>query len=181
MENIGTIRISESLEILFYIDSFRGKQYANIRKFVRSKKYTGPTKSGVKLNKSELQVILGSLKNIPNGIHDLEECILCEIPIYSGKFIRVSISYFNGAFGIDVREYFDTAKYKGPGKAGVRISYIYLDEIRNYLQFMIDKLTDWPEDTLFHVNKIKSQQSQENLEIDSIETEGVPDEYKKFF
>ena len=179
MENFGTIRISESAEILFYVDSFKGKQYANIRKFVRSRKYTGPTKSGVKLSKEELQAISDSLQNLSAEIQDVEESVLCESHKYIGKFIRVSIHYFNGTFGIDIREFFDTTKYKGPSKAGVRIPYSYLEDTRSCLKYMIAKLGDGPADSLFYSGQKKPEEVQGNQKLDN--TEGVPDEYGRFF
>ena len=77
MKNIGTIKLTDSSEILFYVDTYQGNQYANIRKFIRSKKYTGPTKSGVMLKKDDLQSLIDCFQNY-SDIEDLEECMLCE-------------------------------------------------------------------------------------------------------
>lgn len=180
MKIIGTISLSETSEIIFYIDNYREKQFANIRKFIKSKKYTGPTKSGIKLNKNELRVIPEALKNLSPEIATLEEIELCKIPIYKGKSIVVNIKSFMGRYGIDIREYLETEKYIGPSKKGIRIPFDYLNNAVLYLEDMLKKIDDWSEESLFSKNK------KDNIEIEQKENknkkiEGVPDEYTKYF
>ena len=48
MDIVGTVDLSKASEIIFFTDVYKGDEFANIRKFVKSEKYTGPTKSGIK-------------------------------------------------------------------------------------------------------------------------------------
>lgn len=47
---ITSFEITKSTEVNFYYDYFSGRIWANIRKFVKSERYTGPTKDGVKFD-----------------------------------------------------------------------------------------------------------------------------------
>jgi len=180
MNTIGTINLSEATEVIFYLDTYREKHFANIRKFIKSKKYTGPTKSGIKLNKKELQIIYEALRNLSPDLSILEECELCKIQIYNGKFISVRIKSFMGSYGIDIREYIETEKYNGPLKKGVRIPFSYLDNTVLYLEDMLKKIDSWSEESLFFHKKSEDNKIQPNEEGGK-EVEGVPDEYRDYY
>ncbi len=182
MEEIGTISLTESSEIIFYIDSYRGKQFANIRKFVKSKKYTGPSKSGIKLNKTELQKIYESLRNLSVQTDDLQESEICKIPVHKGKSIRVGINFFNGSYGLDIREYLETKKYSGPSRKGVRIPVDCFEDIILHLEDLLRKIDEWPKGTLFaDIKKDSQPEDRKEKSENKKEIEGVPDEYKEYF
>jgi len=54
---IDAIEITDSVEIVFYYDYLNDKVWANIREFIKSKKYTGPTKQGIKFDPVKLPEI----------------------------------------------------------------------------------------------------------------------------
>ncbi|HBC86483.1 MAG TPA: hypothetical protein DCZ94_05970 [Lentisphaeria bacterium] len=178
---VGVIPFSGGMEINFYLTSSRGSYFANIRQFARSSKYAGPTKKGISFNKTRLQKIVELLETLPADIENIEAKVISDIPLHKGKSIRLSIAYFNGKYGIDIREYFTTPKYNGPGKSGIRIPYEYINELKEYCRIMLPKLDEWPEDTLFHENEPQGENNIHPEEGEKQDVEGVPDEYKQFF
>ena len=58
---VDTIELTDAVKIVFYYDFFNEKFWANIRKFVKSKKYTGPTKQGIKFDPAKLPEIKNAI------------------------------------------------------------------------------------------------------------------------
>jgi len=174
---IGAVPLSDSTEILFYLDTYKNKRYAKMRKFVKTNTYTGPTKSGLNLTPDNLKIIYESLKNISTEITNLEESELCRILIskFKGIFIFVRIAYYNGNYGIDIREYFEIQNEMQPTKKGVRIPFEYLSDTRSHLENMLKKISD-P-----NIDKINFNDSESNSSMSIKEIEGVPSEYASFF
>ncbi|MHC4678329.1 MAG: PC4/YdbC family ssDNA-binding protein, partial [Planctomycetota bacterium] len=121
MNAVGAIRLSASSEVVFFLDTYKDKCSANIRKFITSEQYTGPTKSGIKLTKQQLEPLYKTLTDLSNDLETIQEGELLAIPLRQGCYISVRINYFNGAYGLDIRQYLSTEKYKGPSKKGIRI------------------------------------------------------------
>ncbi len=174
MDQVGSLTLSDKAEVLFYLDIYQGKKFANIRKFIRSEKYTGPTKSGVKLNKDVFKKVQEALQDVPSSLSEAEEKELALISVSRIVSIRVSISYYQGKYGIDIREYYKTPNYKGPGKTGVRIPYEFLGQMRAFLEQMSVGLGISKEGNTVIPPKEVREECDNN-------PEGVPNDYRKFF
>ncbi len=82
---IGTISITKSTEISFYLDTYRGKRYANIRKFTRSDRYTGATPQGIKLSQRNLTDIIAARDQIIRYSQNPEEIEVLRTPKFVGR------------------------------------------------------------------------------------------------
>jgi len=178
MVSFGTIDLTESTELIFFIDTYKGIEFANIRKFIKSIRYAGPTKKGIKLNKNVLKLVVDALKKISQDITTIEEQEIVKIPVYKGKFINVNINLYNGDYWIDIRVYYETELYKGPSKNGIRIPFCNLNETILYLDGMLNNIgKNSGEEELNHQIKPYKKDSDKNEE----NIEGVPDDYKQYF
>jgi len=62
---VAVIKISEHTEIHVKAGAeFKGVQYVDIRKFVKSEKYTGYTKDGIMIPKEHLKDVVNALAKI---------------------------------------------------------------------------------------------------------------------
>lgn len=185
MSEIGVIRLSPSSEVIFYIDMYKGERFANIRKFIRSERYTGPTKKGIKLTKQQLEPIIKALTKLSGDLDTIQEEELASIPISEDRHISIRINYFNGAYGLDIRHYISNKKYKGPLKKGIRIPLEHTKDVSAYCQKMLDKF-EIPEakDTLFGRQDEAPKKKTPKKKISSKKNktiEGIPDEFQKYF
>jgi hypothetical protein len=178
MKAMGEIELSKSTTLIFYVDEYKGKRFANIRKFVKGKKYTGATKKGIKLSLEETEKILAALKSCPLEITDVEEKELCTINPQADYNLKVAISFYNGHYGIDIRRYFNTKKYRGYTKKGIRIPYHFVPASIDYIEKMKVELLELPEGSLFgpRESHLQNQVDERNKKI-----KGIPDEYQKYF
>ena len=179
MNIMGTISLAKDSEVIFYLDSYKNKRYANIRKFIKSDKYTGPTKQGIKISQQGINAIYEVLNKLPEKIVCPGESILCNIPINRGVTLSVRIVMFKERLGLDLREYYNTEKYKGPSKKGVRIPIGHLRDVLSYCKNMADKFGE-------AIGNNNAQPQEENIitKTNNCETskiEGVSDEYSKYF
>lgn len=180
MNAIGAIKLSSSSEIVFYVDTYQGKRYANIRKFITTQKYIGPTKSGIKLTKQQLESIQKVLLCLSNSSEMAQDEELLSIPLGENICLSIRISFYNGSFGLDIRQYISTEKYKGPTKKGVRFPLDCIEQVCIYCQKMLDifgtieiesALLDPQDEDQKRQSTIKSKQA----------VEGVPYEFQKYF
>jgi len=139
---VGSVPTSDTSELRFYVDEYRGYPYASIRTFVKRENYSGPTKAGITMNPAVLEKVietLGKLSPEPQATEDTE---LARIPRKNGLELVVRIAIYRDSTGIDLREWVDDGTYKGWSKRGVRIPYGDTKKSLDYLKEMLSLLKD---------------------------------------
>lgn len=132
---VGNIKYNESTSIRFFIDCYKGTKYANIRAFVVSKGYSGPTSRGIKLTQEELSEIINNCNSLDHDQYKTEEKVICKFKRtnYKNTEISVRINRFEGRNGLDIREiYVNTCGELKYGK-GIRIK---IEFVKNAIELM---------------------------------------------
>ena len=140
LKEIGTIPLTDTSDIRFYVDEYKGYTYASIRTFVKRENYSGPTKSGLTLNPALLQSVIETVEKLPPEPVTTEDQELARFPKKAGLELVVRITIYRDTTGIDLREWVDDGTYKGWSKKGVRITYAELPKAISYLKEMRDFL-----------------------------------------
>lgn len=136
LKELGAIPLSESSELKFYVDEYKGHRYGSIRTFVKGDAYSGPTKAGVTLNARVLEETIPVLEKLPAEPADAEDRELVRVPKKMGVELVVRITLYKGTVGVDLREWIEEAEYKGWSKKGVRVPYNSLAAMVGYLRQM---------------------------------------------
>ena len=136
LKELGAIALSESSELKFYVDEFKGHRYGSIRTFVKGDAYSGPTKAGVTLNARVLDETIPVLEKLPAQPAAAEDLELVRVPKKIGVELVVRITLYKDTVGIDFREWVDEAEYKGWSKKGVRVPYKDLAAMVGYMRQM---------------------------------------------
>ncbi len=131
IKEVGSIASSPTSEFRFYIDEFRGRKYAAIRRFLKSPRYTGPTQSGITMDNTLLDSLILTLEKITAQPEEKE---LARFPRRPGVELVVRISVYRDKHGIDIREWLQSGQYTGWSKRGVRIPYESLAELISLLK-----------------------------------------------
>lgn len=134
--DVGSFALTESSDIRFYVDEFKGHKYASVRTFVKGDAYSGPTKSGVTLNARVLEDVIKALEKLPAEPAALEDVELLRVPKKTGVELVVRITLFKDTTGVDLREWVDEPDYKGWSKKGVRIPYKEVPKALDFLRKM---------------------------------------------
>ena len=140
LKEFGTVALTDSSEVRFYVDEYKGYPYASIRTFIKRDTYSGPTKSGITMNVSLLESTLKKLAELPEQPEAVEDVELARFSKKAGLELVVRITLYHDTTGIDFREWVDDGVYKGWSKRGVRISYGELPNIRKFLTEMMEYL-----------------------------------------
>ena len=135
---VDTIEMTESVKIVFYYDYFNDKTWANIRKFIKSKKYTGPTKQGIKFDPAKLPEIKNAFARANDQADTIQDEEFLRIPRSPNRDLVVHASVYKGSLGVDLRIWLKTEKYKGWTKDGIRFPLDLLPQVVNALQKMIE-------------------------------------------
>ena len=136
LKELGTVALTETSELKFYVDEYKGHRYGSIRTFIKGGAYTGPTKAGVTLNGRVLDVTIEALEKLPAEPAALEDKELARVPKKAGVELVVRITIYKDTTGLDLREWVDEPEYKGWSKKGVRIPYKDLAQTITYLRQM---------------------------------------------
>ncbi|MFA5140625.1 MAG: hypothetical protein WC728_15460 [Elusimicrobiota bacterium] len=137
LKEFGNIQLTDSSEIRFYIDEYRGYPYASIRTFIKRDTYTGPTRSGVTMNQNLLGEVIGALEKLPPEPAATTDTELARFHKKTGLELVVRITIYRDTTGIDLREWVDDGTYKGWSKRGVRFGYNELSKVTKYLKEML--------------------------------------------
>lgn len=140
LKEIGTIPITDTSELRFYVDEYKGYPYASIRTFVKREDYSGPTKAGITMNPGLLGSIISTLEKLPPEPANTEDIELARFPKKAGLELVVRVTIYHDATGVDLREWVDDGTYKGWSKKGVRIQYSAIPKAVGFLKEMLDVL-----------------------------------------
>jgi len=133
LKQVGTIKVTDSSELRFYVDEFKGHAYASIRTFVERENYSGPTKAGLTMNLQLIGEVMGKLADLPDEPKITEDTEIARLPKKAGIELVIRVTIYQDTTGIDLREWVDDDNYKGWSKKGVRIEYKELANVRKYL------------------------------------------------
>jgi len=136
LKQIGVIPVTESSEIRFYVDEYKGYPYASIRTFVSRDNYSGPTKAGLTMNLGILEGVAEALGKLPEEPAATEDVEIARLPKKAGLELVIRITIYRDTTGVDLREWVDDGTYKGWSKKGVRINYSELPKVKEFLQGM---------------------------------------------
>ena len=136
--DVGLLKLTDTSDIRFYVDEFKGHKYASVRTFVKGEAYSGPTKSGVTLNARVLDEVIQALEKLPPEPAALEDVELLRVPKKTGVELVVRVTIFKDSTGVDLREWVDEPDYKGWSKKGVRLPYKDLALSLGFLRKMKD-------------------------------------------
>lgn len=124
LKDLGSLPLTETSELRFYVDEFKGYQYGSIRTFLKGDTYSGPTKSGVTMNPAILAGVIEAFAKLPESPAGLKEQELARFPKKMGVELVVRLTLFKDTPGIDLREWVEEeGGYKGWSKKGVRVPY----------------------------------------------------------
>ena len=136
LKELGAVTLSESSELKFYVDEYKGHRYGSIRTFVKGDAYSGPTKVGVTLNARVLDEVIPALEKLPAASKDSADRELVRIPKKAGVELVARITIYKETIGVDLREWVDEPDYKGWSKKGVRVPYAELGKMLGFLRQM---------------------------------------------
>ncbi len=136
LKELGAVTLTETSELKFYVDEYKGHRYGSIRTFVKGDAYSGPTKSGVTLNGRVLDETIAALEKLPPEPATHEDLELARVPKKAGVELVVRVTIYKDTTGLDLREWVDEAEYKGWSKKGVRIPYKDLAQTIAFLRQM---------------------------------------------
>ena len=136
LNELGTLSLSETTQIKFYVDEYKGYKYGSIRTFIQGESYSGPTKSGITMNAALLDGVIPVLQKLPKEPDTSEDKELARFPKKAGVQLVLRITIFRDTTGVDLREWVEDSSYKGWSKKGVRIPYKELSKAISYLKEM---------------------------------------------
>jgi hypothetical protein len=136
LKELGSLPLTETTELKFYVDEFKGHRYGSIRTFVTGSTYSGPTKAGVTLNARVLDEAIAALEKLPAEPAGTEDVELVRVAKKAGVELVVRVTLYQGTAGLDFREWVDEPAFKGWSKKGVRVPYKDLAATVAYLRQM---------------------------------------------
>ncbi|AEB08775.1 hypothetical protein Desac_0901 [Desulfobacca acetoxidans DSM 11109] len=142
-QDLGTIILAVSSELVFSIGSYKGKHYAKIRKFVKTGKYSGPTKAGLSFTGHTLVALIKILQQLQASLPGVQEQEIARLPKTGDREIVVLImppDDVQSLPNIDIREYIESANFTGFSKKGVRFNWHKLQDVLALLQVQAQQL-----------------------------------------
>lgn len=143
MEIIGKLEISPTADLVFSVSAFKGRYYANIRKFQHTERYNGPTKSGLALRSDHLEWLIKELSSLQNEVPKLQEAEIVRTSKRQDTDMIIQTTPprdTDGLVQLDIREYVKSERYSGPTKKGIRFGIDTLSQVLSLLKAQADKI-----------------------------------------
>ena len=140
---LGTVVLHPSASLVFGLSHWKSRFYANIRKFVATGKYTGPTKSGLALTGDVLLEVIDALCGLQAAVpgrHGQEFTRISKRGEVQIVISTVDPDDLQALPGVDVREHIDTPAYTGPTKKGIRFNWEKLPEVIALMRIQAGRL-----------------------------------------
>jgi len=174
---IASFEITKSTEVNVYYDYYGARTWANIRKFVKGERYTGPTKDGVKFEPEHLPSILNALEEADQQRGTMSDEVFLRVSKNKSVDLIVHASSYKGTVGIDIRERFRTPDGSEYWGKGIRLGIEYLSDLISSLRLMGRTKPDLKElgpQVCLNIEMTEQKKGDPNVE-------GVPDNLKKLF
>ena len=113
---IGTIQLTRTTRLVFSVRPWKGQMLADVRKFVSSEKYEGPTKSGLAMGGPVLMSVIDALTRLKAELQAPRKSIR-QVHKAGDTDIMVTVippDDLKALPSVDLREYVDSETYTGP-------------------------------------------------------------------
>jgi len=131
---VCSIPLNDYSKLVFYVWKKKGRMYAEMRKYLFTKSYAGPTKSGLVLRLECLVSLIDVLNDLATLIEEKKNIDDGRVGIVEkSKTKRIVVSLVESSKFLDIREHVSFGTYKGPTRKGVRV-------LLDHLPVMIDNL-----------------------------------------
>jgi len=174
---VVSFEIAKSSEVVFYYDYFSDRIWANIRRFAKGERYTGPTKDGVKFDPKYLPDVLRAFQEAQMHKDTMSDEIFLRLPKNKSADLIVHASLYKGTVAVDFRERYRTSDDSEGWGRGIRLGIEHLADLISSLELMNGTKPDLKE--LGPQIPIDFEPKKERKT--DVNIEGVPDSLKGFF
>jgi len=189
-EPLGTVVLQPSVRLVFTISRWKGRQYANVRKYVATAKYEGPTKSGLAMTAEVLVSVIEALQRLQGEVTRVTDQEFARISKRSEVDIVVSTvapDDVQSLPNVDIREFLNSADYTGPTKKGIRFPWQKLPEVIAVMQTQASQLRAdhsqarrlFPDKPRW-VEQVETAEERKPSDFDPVLTEALPTGPKSF-
>ena len=141
--NVGSLQLEDGCEVKFSIDAYRNYRYASIRKYLKADGFFGATRAGITMTPEIVRALAPLIAALPedNSCPDKDLGKFAKRP---GMSVVARISTYQGAKGLDLRQWQEDATYTGCTKKGIRLPYAKIKEIKVLFARMKEALDEKP-------------------------------------
>lgn len=140
---VGTLQLTKTTSLVFSVQSWKGRMYAHVRKFIATEKYEGPTKAGMMLAGDLLVPVIEALHRLKVEAPGPTETEYARID--KSRTTRIVIKTvppddLKSLPSVDIREFVESPEYTGWTKKGVRFPWGRLPEFIALLESQAKRL-----------------------------------------
>lgn len=142
LREIGVLTLSETEEVRFSIDAYRGYRYVSVRRYLRTDNFVGPTRDGVTFTPEMLRALVPVLKNLPADEKQLKLGPIAKLAKRAGICVVVTVAEFRGQRGLELRQW---EQDKGFTKKGIWLPLSKWTEICRLFEQTLQALDEQPD------------------------------------
>jgi hypothetical protein len=129
---LGRVVLHATASLVFTVSHWKGRQYAHVRKFISTGKYTGPAKAGISFVGEVLVQVIDALSQLQlavPGAHGQEFARISKRGEVDIVISTIAPDDLQSLPAVDIREHVDLPGYTGPTKKGIRFNWEKLSEV----------------------------------------------------
>ncbi len=142
--NVGVLTLEDGCEVKFSIDAYRNYRYASIRKYLKTDGFFGATRAGITMTPDIVRALAPLIAALPEDNTPCPDKDLGKFAKRPGMSVVARVSTFQGAKGLDLRQWQEDDTYTGWTKKGIRLPYSKIKEIKSLFARMKEALDEKP-------------------------------------
>ena len=143
LREIGILNLSETEEVHFSIDAYRGFRYVSVRRYLKTDSFVGPTRDGITLTPETVQILVPLLRKLPDEPAKIPVGEVGRFAKRAGVCVVVSVSCFRENLGLDLRQWQADAGFT---KKGIWLPLEKIKEIKALFEQTLQALNEQPAD-----------------------------------
>ena len=145
LRDIGILTLSDTEEIHFSIDAYRGFRYVSVRRYLKTDGFAGPTRDGITLSPEIVEALAPMLMQLPDQAEKVPLGEIGKFAKRAGICVVVRVVNFRDYLGLDLRQWQSDIGFT---KKGIWLPLEKIAEIKKLFNETLQALHEKPDDDL---------------------------------
>ena len=134
LREIGILTLTDTEEVRFSIDAYRGFRYVSVRRYLKADGFAGPTRDGITLSPEMVEILMPLLQQLPDDPQKIPTGEVAKLAKRAGICVVVRVVHFKDNLGLDLRQWQSDTGFT---KKGI---WLPLDKITDIKKLFADTL-----------------------------------------
>lgn len=143
LRETGILTLSDTQEVHFSIDAYRGFRYVSVRRYLKADGFAGPTRDGITFSPEMVEMLVPLLQQLPDDPKKIPVGEVAKLAKRAGICVIVRVVHFREELGLDLRQWQSDTGFT---KKGIWLPIEKIAEIKQLFNQTLQALNERPDE-----------------------------------